>query len=63
MEKNEAENQLRQSLNELYTNGYSDDYDMDDIRLISDSFVPKKKFGTILVALCFTSYEYPALEK
>ena len=51
--------QLNQSLMELYENGYSEDYDLKDIRLISKSFVPKKKFGTSIVALCFVNYVYP----
>lgn len=60
----EARSQLRQSLNELYTNGYSDDYDMKEsnIKIISESFIPTKKHGTALVALCFTNYVFPVLE-
>ncbi len=57
----EATASLHSSLNELYTNGYSDDYDMRDITLNMESFIPKKKFGTVLVALCFTSYLFPVL--
>lgn len=59
--KEEAECQLRQSLNELYTNGYSNQYDLKSIRSISESFIPKKKFGTALVALCFVNYVYPVI--
>lgn len=60
--KDVAESQLRQSLQELYTNGFSDDYSLKEERIMSNSFTPKKKFGTALVALCFTSYEYPVIE-
>jgi arginine decarboxylase len=58
----ELERLLRLSLNELYTNGFEKDYTLDDFRLIKRSFVPLKTFGTVLVALCFTSYFYPILE-
>lgn len=57
--KEKAEKQLRESLNELYTNGYSEKYLLKDIKIISDSIAPKKEFGTVLVALCFTNYIYP----
>ncbi len=54
-----AEAQLRESLNELYTNGYSERFLMKNITVISDEIKPKKKFGTALVALCFTNYVFP----
>ncbi len=52
---------LKASLQELYTNGFEEDFELKDIELHSKSFVPKKKFGTALVALCFKNYEYPVL--
>ncbi|MBI5390863.1 pyruvoyl-dependent arginine decarboxylase [Candidatus Woesearchaeota archaeon] len=55
----EIEAQLHMSLNELYTNGFSEQYDLKDIKIITESFVPQKKFGTVLVALCFTNYVFP----
>ncbi len=55
----EAIKSLRSSLNELYINGYSDEYNLGDIQVMTDSFVPKKDYGTALVAICFTSYLYP----
>lgn len=55
--------QLRSSLNELYTNGYSDKYDIKNIEILTKSFVPKKKYGTAIVALCFTSHIFPVLNK
>lgn len=54
--------ELRQSLNEIYSNGYSDDYDLRNIRTIAKSFTPEKKFGTAVVALCFTSYLHPIIK-
>jgi len=53
---------LRASLQELYTNGYSDRFELKDEKLTTISFVPKKKHGTALVALCFLNYEVPILE-
>ncbi|MBS3131836.1 pyruvoyl-dependent arginine decarboxylase [Candidatus Woesearchaeota archaeon] len=55
----EAEAQLKQSLNELYTNGFSEQYYLRGIKVMSESIVPDRKFGTALVALCFTSYFIP----
>ena len=59
--ESEAIEQLRQSLNELYVNGYSEEYHLKDIRTITESFIPQKKYGTAVVALCFTNYIYPIL--
>ncbi len=58
-EEADAESQLRASLRELYENGYSERFDMDDITLISESFIPEKKYGTAVVALCFLNYLIP----
>ncbi|MFH1770027.1 MAG: pyruvoyl-dependent arginine decarboxylase [archaeon] len=54
--------QLRESLNELYSNGFSRKYDLRNISSVSESFIPKKKFGTALVALCFVNYEIPIIK-
>ncbi len=53
---------LRESLNELYINGFEEQFTLSDIHLISKSCQPEKNFGTALVALCFTSYVYPILD-
>ncbi|MBN2203390.1 MAG: pyruvoyl-dependent arginine decarboxylase [Candidatus Aenigmarchaeota archaeon] len=53
---------LKASLNELYNNGFDDKYDLNDIKVISRSFVPEKRFGTALVSLCFTNYVYPVVD-
>ncbi|MBI2499596.1 hypothetical protein HYV88_05120, partial [Candidatus Woesearchaeota archaeon] len=42
----EAEENLRSSLNELYFNGYSDNFELREIKLTTKSFIPKKKYGT-----------------
>ncbi len=53
---------LRESLNELYINGFEEQYSLRDTRLITQSCQPEKNFGTAMVALCFTSYLYPVLD-
>lgn len=58
-EEKEARDSLNASLNELYTNGFSEDYELKEIRLESRSFIPKKKFGTVIVAIGFKDYVYP----
>jgi len=58
----EAEESLRSSLNELYFNGYSDDFELREIKLTTKIFIPKKKYGTSIVAICFTNYLYPTIQ-
>jgi arginine decarboxylase len=57
--KKEVERLLHSSLNELYINGFNDKYDLKDIRMTTESFTPKKKHGTALVAICFKNYVVP----
>jgi len=52
---------LRKSLDELYLNGFSEKFELRDIQTMVRSFVPEKKHGSALVALCFTSYEHPII--
>jgi len=58
----QLEELLRASLNELYYNGFEEEYALGNITLLKESFVPIKKYGTALVALCFTNYVYPIQE-
>lgn len=57
-----AREQLSMSLQELYTNGYSEQFEMKNIEMISDSFVPEKKYGTCLISICFTNYVCPIVD-
>jgi arginine decarboxylase len=57
----EVKKQLKGSLEELYTNGFSEEYTLQEIRTITESIVPEKKYGTAIVTLCFTNYLYPVL--
>jgi len=54
--------ELNASLQELYTNGFSEKYDLRDKEVITSSFAPSKKHGTVLVALCFTNYIIPIIK-
>ena len=58
-----VEKSLRASLNELYINGFSEKYDLKNTRLTLESFVPKKKYGTALVSICFLNYVFPVIKK
>lgn len=51
---------LRKSLIEVHKNGFSH-LKLDDINVLTESFVSKKKYGSALVAICFTDYEVPIL--
>jgi len=57
----DAESQLADSLQELYTNGYAEDFELEGTRLHMRSFVPEKRFGTAVVSLCFLNYLWPVL--
>jgi len=50
-------NQLGESLKELYTNGYSDKYDMKDVEVYTNTMHGKKLYNTAMVCLVFQSYE------
>jgi arginine decarboxylase len=57
----EIERRLHASIEELYFNGYSDEFRLKERHIITESFVPTKKYGTSLAALCFVNYHYPIL--
>lgn len=52
---------LSSSLEELYVNGFKEAYELEDIRIETEHFIPEKEYGTALVALCFTNYLYPVI--
>lgn len=56
----EIKEKLYNSIMELYNNGYKEFY-LREITTVTESFVPKKEYGTALVALCFTNYFYPLI--
>ncbi|MBS3133652.1 pyruvoyl-dependent arginine decarboxylase [Candidatus Woesearchaeota archaeon] len=58
----EAKSSLGMSLEELYSNGFEEDYELRDIKVFIRSIIPKKNFGTALVAIGFTDYVFPVNE-
>jgi arginine decarboxylase len=60
-EEEQAQRQLHASLAELYESGYADRFLMEGKQLMVESFVPRKRYGTVVVGLCFLSYLWPAL--
>jgi arginine decarboxylase len=52
---------LQSSLNELYINGFQEEYRLEEITYLHETIIPQKKYGTAIVALCFTSYYYPSI--
>ena len=58
-EMDELKKKLHSSLRELYENGFSEEYTLEDIQTITETFTPKKKHGTALAAICFTNYVFP----
>jgi len=57
----QIDEKLDLSIQELYTNGFSEKYTLTDITKLTKSIVPTKRYASALVALCFTSYLYPIL--
>jgi len=53
---------LKDSLYELYENGFDKKYNLLNIDTIIQSFVPQKRYGTALVGICFVNYIYPMLD-
>jgi arginine decarboxylase len=52
---------LELSLNELYINGFEEEFYLQEPTILTESFVPKKQYGTALVAICFTNHVIPIL--
>lgn len=61
LSEEEAGAQLYESLQELYSNGFEERYELKEIRLITDSLVPEKKYGSVIIVLGFCSHVVPVL--
>ncbi|MEM3412083.1 MAG: pyruvoyl-dependent arginine decarboxylase [archaeon] len=55
----EAVSTLQKSLEEICGNGFSERYELRDVKYYIRSFIPQKKFGTAIVAICFLDYVFP----
>lgn len=53
---------LLDSIEELYENGFSERYELKEIKILTNTVRPRKKYGTALVAICFTNYLVPIIE-
>lgn len=61
-----ARAQLEASMKEMFESRYdhhTGDYDLKDLEAHIRGFVPQKRYGTCIVAIVFTSYEFPVLRK
>ena len=55
--ENRINEQLMESLMELYNNGYSDKYELRDIEIFTNTMLGNKKFNTVMVCIVFQTYE------
>lgn len=62
LSEEEALAQLGESLQELYHNGFSEQFEIKKIEHVSKSFVPTKKYGTALVSINFINHVIPILQ-
>jgi arginine decarboxylase len=60
-EEEKAKDVLRRSLDEMFKSRFPSNYKLKDVEIYTKSFIPKKKYGTAIVAIVFVSYEYPEL--
>jgi arginine decarboxylase len=60
-EEEKAKETLMRSIKEMFESRFPSDYQLKDTEIYTRSFVPKKKYGTAIVAIVFVSYEYPEL--
>ncbi|MFA5060724.1 MAG: pyruvoyl-dependent arginine decarboxylase [Candidatus Pacearchaeota archaeon] len=58
----EIKEKLKASINELYENGFSEKYNLKKVKILTESLVPKKNYGTALVGICFVNYVVPVLD-
>jgi len=45
----------------MFKSRFQSNYQLKDVEIYTRSFIPKKKYGTAIVAIVFVSYEYPEL--
>ena len=60
-EEEKARDILIKSMEEMFKSRFPSEYKLKDVEIYTRSFVPKKKYGTALVAIVFVSYEYPEI--
>jgi arginine decarboxylase len=60
-EEEKAKEILRKSMEEMFKSRFPSNYQLKDVEIYTRSFIPKKKYGTAIVAIVFVSYEYSEL--
>ena len=60
-EEEKAKETLMRSIKEMFESRFPSNYQLKDTEIYTRSYVPKKKYGTAIVAIVFVSYEYPEL--
>ena len=63
LNEKEAKEILNKSINEIYENGFSDKFYLIKDKVVTRSIIPKKRFGSSIVALCFLNYLYPVVNQ
>lgn len=57
-----ATRMLRASVENMFKNRYNEEeYELRDVRIVTKSIVPEKRYGTAIVVIGFTEYEVPVL--
>jgi len=60
-DENKAREILQKSMQEMFNSRFPSTYQLKDVEIYTRSFIPRKKYGTAIVAIVFVSYEYPEL--
>ncbi len=63
VELKDADQTLNKMLDEMFASRYdTEKFEIGEKEQFVRSFIPKKEYGTVVVAICFTSYDYPVLD-
>lgn len=61
--KEDAKKELEKMMNNMFNSRYdTGKFELNGTDIYIQSFVPKQKYGTAVVAICFSSYEVPVFE-
>ncbi|MEM5815716.1 MAG: pyruvoyl-dependent arginine decarboxylase [Candidatus Aenigmatarchaeota archaeon] len=58
-EEEKAKEILKASLDEMFSSRFGKDCELKEVEIFTRSFIPKKNYGTAIVAIVFVSYEFP----
>ena len=57
-----ARESLERRIEEVYKSEFSENFELRNLKIVTRSFVPRKRYGTALVAICFLDYLIPILK-